>query len=207
MKSLMLYGLILAHSGFIYAQIKGDYISFEVRYPIPVGDNFINKGATDGYFGIVDLGVDYTILKVNNLGVGLMINSSVLKFSAFDVTLWTISPKVKIDYVINLNRIRLIPGAGFGYSNWRSYSKLPNFSVSGEPSGTSLDKTVQNALSFQAEAKVLFRKEKRINWYFEIAYEFTRLEKPEFPAEDSGFNRNIQLLYPGIGMIWMLKKE
>ena len=72
----------------------------------------------------------------------------------------------------------------------------------GEPMGTTSEKTNSDGLTFHSSTKLLFNSSKKINWYFQISYEFSKLEKPKLGSGDTKFNRNIHLLYPGIGIIW-----
>lgn len=44
MKRTIIISLILTIAISTFAQINTKNISFELRYPIPMGDNFINKG-------------------------------------------------------------------------------------------------------------------------------------------------------------------
>ena len=67
MKKTLSILFILIQINNLLAQINKDDIAFELRYPIPVGDNFLNKGLGDGYHGIVDIGVDYNFININNI--------------------------------------------------------------------------------------------------------------------------------------------
>ena len=192
-------------SASIYSQLHKD-LSFELRYPIPLGNNFINKAFDNGYSGIIDLGVDYSVIRYGKFSVGLTFNSALFRMSETDVTLWTLTPKIKVDFNVDFNKLSVIPRLGIGYSNWRTYAMMQYTNDSQEPTGTFLEKTIQNGLSVQASTKVLIKNNKKINWFIQLAYEFTKLEKPEAPAIDSKYNRNIHLVYPGIGLIWNFRK-
>jgi len=116
MRKLIIVGLVLFNSICSYSQINNENISFELRYPLPLGTNFINKA---GYLGLFDIGVDYNLIKTSGFGLGVLLNSSVLRFDENDLNLFVISPKLKAEYEISLNRLTIIPQIGIGYSNWR----------------------------------------------------------------------------------------
>lgn len=192
MRKLGFVLLILVQTNHLYSQINKSNIAFEIRYPTPIGHNFINS--TDfKYNGIVDIGIGYNFLKVKNLELGVLFNASILRFSITDVTLTTLSPKLKIDYKINVKRISIVPNVAVGYSNWRFNSSNYTENYSG--------------LTFKGGTKVVLNKNNRLNWYMLLAYEFTRLEKPSEPVQNSNYTRNIQILYPGIGVIWKYNGE
>ena len=208
MKKLLLFGLIIFQTISSYSQINTDKISFELRYPIPLGDNLLNKGFGDGYLGLIDIGVDYNVIETNRIGIGVLFNSSILRLSETDVTLFILSPKIKIDYEININKFSIIPQIGLGYSNWRF--RAPAIMMTdefGNPVEGEKYKENENGLTIKGGTKFVFNSSKNLNWYFQIAYEFTKLEKPDYGANDSKYNRNMHLLYPGIGLIWNFNKE
>jgi hypothetical protein len=207
MKKVVIF-LILFQVFSSYAQINTDNISFELRYPFPIGNNFINKAQDLGYTGLFDLGLDYNILNTFGIGVGVLFNASFLQLSQTDVNLMILSPKVKVEYEINLNKISIIPQIGVGYSNWRFQS--PGVTLTGE-SGNAyrLSGHIQNynGLSIKSITKFILNNDKRVKWYLNFSHEFTKLEKPEEPVENRNYNRNIHLIYPGIGMKWSFKDE
>jgi hypothetical protein len=174
----------------------------ELRYPIPIGNNFLNKSLGSGYLGLIDLGVDYNFIETNGLGIGILLNSSILRFSETDLTLLILSPKLKIEYAIKTDMISIIPQIGLGYSNWRF--RAPAITMNSE-FGEHIEfpkfKENKHGITVKGATKFLYNSNKNINWYFQLAYEFTKLEKPDNGANDSKHNRNMQLLYPGIGMI------
>lgn len=207
MKKITIIALILIITISSYSQINAENISFELRYPVPLGNNFIHEGYDNGYLGLIDFGVDYNIIKTNGLGIGVLLNSSVLRLSETDLTLLILSPKIKVEYEINLGRISIIPQFGIGYSNWRFRAPAMDYTDgSGNPVQGEELKQNENGLTLKGATKIVLNNYKRINWYINFAYEFTKLEKPEEPAENNKYTRNIHMLYPGIGMIWNFGK-
>jgi len=207
MKRLLFVLIILIPMNSLFSQINREEIAIDVRYPIPIGDNFLNNNSRGGYLGLVDIGIDYNLLKLNNFGIGFLINSTVLSFSKDDVTLIILSPKIKVDYKININKISIIPNIAIGYSNWQFRSSAKTFAVeNGIP--VQIDQAAEflNGITLKGGTKVVLNSTSRLNWYFQFAYEFTRLEKPD-NGIDSNYNRNMHILYPGIGVVWKFNKE
>ena len=207
MKRLLFVLIILIPMNSLFSQINREEIAIDVRYPIPIGDNFLNNNSRGGYLGLVDIGIDYNLLKLNNFGIGFLINSTVLSFSKNDVTLIILSPKIKVDYKININKISIIPNIAIGYSNWQFRSSAKTFAVeNGIP--VQIDQAAEflNGITLKGGTKVVLNSTSRLNWYFQFAYEFTRLEKTD-NGIDSNYNRNMHILYPGIGVVWKFNKK
>ena len=207
MKRLLFVLIILIPMNSLFSQINREEIAIDVRYPIPIGDNFLNNNSRGGYLGLVDIGIDYNLLKLNNFGIGFLINSTVLSFSKDDVTLIILSPKIKVDYKININKISIIPNIAIGYSNWQFRSSAKTFAVeNGIP--VQIDQAAEflNGITLKGGTKVVLNSTSRLNWYFQFTYEFTRLEKPD-NGIDSNYNRNMHILYPGIGVVWKFNKK
>lgn len=209
MKKLFLIGLIFLLPISSYAQINTDNVSFEIRYPIPSGDNFINKGfLSDGYSGLFDLGVGYNIIKTNGFGVGLLLNSSMLTFSETDMTLVILSPKIKVEYEVKINKFSIIPQIGIGYSNWRfTAPAILMYDAYGNPVEGEKYKENEYGLTVRGASKFVLNSSKKINWYVQFSYEYTKMNKQDNEFYDSKYNRNVHLLYPGVGMIWNFTKE
>ena len=207
MKKILIVLFILIPASTLFSQINREEIGIDVRYPIPIGDNFLNNNSRGGYIGLVDIGIDYNFIKLNNFGIGVLINSSVLRFSKNDVTLIILSPKIKVDYKININRISIIPNIAIGYSNWQFRSPAKVLGVeNGIPIQSEKYVDYSNGITFKGATKIMLNSNRQLNWYFQFAYEFTKLEKPH-NAVDSQYNRNMHILYPGVGVVWKFNKE
>lgn len=208
MKKVLFIVFIFIQISSLFAQLNRDDISFELRYPKPIGDNFIHKSMDEGYRGLADIGVDYTMFKINNLGIGVMLNASILSYSVTDVTLLILSPKLKMDYTIDYKKISIVPCMALGYSNWHFRSPgVEQYDKNGDPTGVYKYRENEAGFSFKGGTKIVFKSSSRISWYALLAYEFTKLEKPANPVLDSKFNRNIQLLYPGLGFIYKFRHD
>jgi hypothetical protein len=190
MRKILIIGLIILSASSTYSQLNTENISFELRYPVPIGDNFINKGFDNGYLGIIDFGVDYNIIKTKGFGIGLLLNTSVLRL-----------------YEIDLSKIIIIPQIGVGYSNWRFRAPAMTFTDEfGNPVQGEEYKLNENGLTLRGGSKIVLNTDSKVKWYINFTYEFTKLEKPDEPAEDTKHNRNIQIIYPGVGLTWNFGK-
>ena len=142
---------------------------------------------------------------MRNFEFGLLFNASFWNLEISDITLFMLTPKLKMDYILILKNIEIKPQIGFGYSNLR-FSQ-PDYLI-GEGNEEMTIKGVNenySGLSMSLASKILLNRSKKLNWYFEIAYEFTRCEKLNNDIVDNSYNRNIQLFYPRIGVIWNFK--
>jgi len=166
-------------------------LNFDLRYPIPVGKNFMNSNDLgSGYKGIIDAGAGIDVFEVRNFSVGFQLNVSVLSLSVSDLTATGITPKITASYDFRRGNISIIPQAALGYSNLRF--KSGDFLRS------------ENGISMEVSLKMVLRSSRRLNLYLQGAYQHTRLEKPRHGEIDSDFNRNISTFYPGIGVLWKL---
>jgi hypothetical protein len=41
-----------------------------------------------------------------------------------------------------------------------------------------------------------------VDWFLQGSWSFTRLEKPKDGTLNSDYNRNISIVYPGLGLVW-----
>jgi hypothetical protein len=206
MKKAFAIMIILIQMNNLFSQINKDDLAFELRYPIPMGDNFLNKGFGDGYSGIDDLGVDFNLLKINKLGVEILLNTSFLRLPESDMNLIILNPKIKIDYKINFNNISVVPNVAVGYSNWQLRATVLTHESPIDPVQKEEIKEYYGGISYRGATKIVWNNNKRLNWYIQLAYEFTKLEESENSGADSEYNRNVHILYPGNGLIWKFNK-
>lgn len=178
-------------------------ISIKFGYPIPVGHSFLNSKKSEfKYKGVADIGIDYSFYRMKNFEIGLLFNAMFLNLDISNVRLMMLSPKLKIDYILNMNIVEIKPQVSFGYSNWRI--RQPDYQVGEGNEEMTIEgiKTNYDGLSVMLATKISLNTEKRINWFLEFAYELTRLEKPNENIVDNSYNRNLQLIYPRAGLIW-----
>jgi len=206
MKTRSLIVLAILQVNLLYSQINKEDIAFELRYPIPVGDNFVNKGLDKGYTGIIDYGIDYNVVKMKNFRVGIIVNTSYLKQTTSEVDLRIISPKIKCEYNYELSKISIIPQVALGYSKLHFHAKATTIQIDDQIFDIPEEESTESGLALKAGTKVVYNSHKTIQWYCSLAYEFTKLEKPSDGQGDTAFNRNIGLLYSGVGVIWTFNK-
>lgn len=176
-----------------FSQLRGSNLSLILGYPIPVGHNFVNKDSGNGFTGIADIGLDYTVLKANQFNVGILMNASFLKFKPLDISLNNLSPKVKIGYIVQLKKIVIQPQLAIGYSYFRFTGPVINGSLFNESVG---------GISAKASTKVILNNERKINYYLSLAYELNRIGKLTTDTPDTNYNRYIQFVTPGAGILW-----
>lgn len=193
MKKLVIVLLILTQVTTAFSQTNKRDIAFELRCPIPTGNNFLNEAFGKGYIGITDIGVDYSVFKKGNWSFGILNNTSLLTLPPSEVTLLIVSPKIKIDYSISFGKVSFTPNIALGYSSWRfkSHNDIDSY------------KENQDGFTCKAGSKLVLNCNNHINLYLQIAYEYTKLELLD-NSQDYKYNRNIEVLYPGFGVIWKL---
>ncbi len=206
MKQIVYTLIFWLNTTFAFSQFQNE-IEATIRYPIPVGDNFINKGGGKGYTGFFDIELGYNPFKFGEFNVGVTVNSSWLKLSVTDLSLTILSPKIKLAYTSKFDKIWIIPTFGIGYSYLEfKTGELIVHDELGNLVNLGKFKESQNGISFMLGTKVVFNTGNKLKWYASCAYEFTRLEKPNSPTVNSSFNRNLQMLYPGVGLMWSFTK-
>ena len=185
-----------------FSQISNGDVSFELRYPKPVGDNFLSN-----YTGIIDAGIDYSANNSKKFTIGATFNSSFLngEFPFADVKLLILSPKFKLQYKINLKNSAIVSNVALGYSNFKFFETYNFTDVNANPIGPSTAIKNENGISLKASSKIVFNYSKRWSWFIQLSYEFTRLAKP-MAAMDVSYNRNVHLIYPGVGITFRFKK-
>lgn len=201
-----LFSVLIINS---FSQLN-ESIAIKIGYPVVVGNNFLNNKNSEyknensefKYKGVADIGIDYSFYRMKNLEFGLLFNATFLSLDISNVNLMMLTPKLKMDYNLNINKVEIKPQISFGYSNWRFTQ--PDYQI-GEGNEEMTIKGINvnyNGLSVMFANKLSWNMNKRINCYLEFAYEFTRLEKPNNNIIDNSHNRNLQLFYPRVGIIW-----
>jgi len=174
--------------------ISSQELLFELRYPVPFGDNFLNSDllGSSGYNGIMDIGAAYKIADISDFGFGISYNTSLFSHPVTDVSIWTIMPKAFMEYSLQMKRLSISPHIGIGYSHW--IYKIPDYS-----------NMTDNGFSLNLSAKALINNDKKVQFFILAAYEFTRFGKSDDEV-DISFNRNVHIFYPGAGITWNMGK-
>lgn len=186
---IILFFLIYNHS--VSGQDVRRNINLEVRYPIPIGNNYIN----DNYSGLFDLGIDYNLflLPFLNAQCGIKIHTSFLNMRNSNIDLIIFEPKFKYEYYKWLNdKVYFMSNTAIGYSFWHPKDIATN--------------NRQSGLNIELQSKLLIETKTKFRYYFFIAYEFTKFNKKK-SILDTKYYRNAHLLYPGIGFEIKLTKK
>ncbi|MDH7448231.1 outer membrane protein [Aquimarina sp. 2201CG14-23] len=158
-------------------------ISFELNYPIPLGDNFIGES----YTGIIDAGVDYKFVNLSPVKIGASLNGGILinnKSDIFKTTAYTIQPRLFGE--LNIESIeKLRPSVGIGYT-------IMFFDVSGTDTTESTDTQSGFNLNFGV-AYDIYKK-----FFVQFQYDFVKLGAQD-NLPDISFNTNIHLIKVGVG--------
>ena len=157
---------------------QNNKLSLDLNYNTPIGDNFIGKF----YNGILDIGAKYYFLEVSNFDFGLSGNFGLMNASIFnnDIITFMIKPRISIETKF----WKLQPYIGIGYS----------FFIFDIDTDEELDKTKDGPnLNFGVKINILH------NIYLNASYDFIKF-RHEGPADNSNYNRNVQILNFGIGI-------
>ena len=197
----------LLQTTFLFSQESKNNLFLEVRYPKTFGD--INKGfaGSNKYIGLIDLGLDYKFFEINNWGVGINLNTSFLKLSETSTHLTILSPKLTMDYALPIDNKVFITQFGIGYANWRLRDSELITGQIGNPSQNEEFKQNENGLAIKVATKLVLNNNKKINWYLQLAYELTKLKNADDLSNGYIFDGNMQVLYPGFGIVWNLKNK
>lgn len=192
-KLIIIIGILLiSNIEITYSHEKSKSLFIEIRYPTPLGNNFLNKGPDNGYLGIFDIGIGYKFLNFQELRFDVSFNTSQLRLSQAEVTLTTLNPQFGIQYLININKLLIFPKLGVGYTNWRfrSPSKTLN-DEQGRPYRIDSYKENTNGINIEGSISIEASLNRHLDGYVSLSYYFTRLEKPNPPVENVSYNRGI----------------
>ncbi len=209
MRKLLVTSVLLLLTMSLSAQVN-ESISVKLGYPVPVGNNFLNGSKPNlKYKGIADIGIDYSFYRINNLEVGILFNTMFLRLDMSDVNLMMLSPKLKLDYNINLKHMAIKPQLNVGYSHWqiRQDDYLIYTGEDDEYMVIGGANENYNGFSVGLASKIMLNTSHRLNWYLEVTYEFSRLEKPSNNVVNNSYNRNLGMVYSRIGVVWNFKKS
>lgn len=203
MKKLFITGVFLFLSVSTFAQGRLSKVSVGLSKPVPTGDNFINKNTGGGYNGLIDIGIGYNFLQKENWGVGILLNGVFLNLSEINEDVMVLSPKLRFEYIYTRNKISFAPEIAFGFSNWRFRTRDAEFTLD-EP--RTLEKYNHLGITVRGGARLIYDTHDSYSLFLQFYYEFTRLEEKFGGELDSDFRRNIEMMYPGVGITWYFKR-
>lgn len=203
MKKLFLTGVFLFLSVPLLAQGRISQVSVGLSKPVPTGNNFINKNSEGGYTGLVDIGIGYNFIQKEVWGIGILLTGTFLNLAEINEDVMVLSPKLRFEYIYKRKRISLAPEIAFGFSNWRFRTKGAEFTLD-EP--RALEKYNHLGLTVRGGAKLIFDANDSFSWFIQFSYEYTKLEEKFGGELDSSFRREIEMMYPGIGITWFFNR-
>jgi len=167
-------------------------ISVELSYPLPAGDNFIQRS----YNGIVDAGVKVRFFDVGSFRFGMAFNTTVLvnknevdtRPLTVNITAFGLQPKAFAE----LNSPFLVgfrPNVGLGYSFFV-------FSIESDALGdfgTAIENETQRGVNFHLGLAYDFTE----RFFLQVQYDFTKLNVENIP--DIPFNSDVNLFKIGVG--------
>lgn len=190
MKYRFLLIVILFYGVNLYSQDQK--FSLEASYPLTIDNNFIG----DRSFGVIDLGIKYSVVNLEVLNIGLGVNGGVLVDNTnqanfpldFKRTIYTIQPKVFGEF--NLRNItKLHPFVNLGYSFVR-------ISLSGANNGQNVSGFSETLGGVNVGLGVKYDLFSRV--FLLAQYDFSKLDPGNAP--DTSYNTNFSLLKIGVGL-------
>ncbi|NRT15759.1 opacity protein-like surface antigen [Flavobacterium sp. 28A] len=187
-KLLLAFLLILSIKSFS----QDSKISIEMHYPIPIGQNFIEKS----YNGIIDIGAKYRFTEIKNINIGASINGGILVNNTndsnvdqnFKVKSYLIQPKIFAELKIE-SISKLHPFVGFGYT-------FMIFDVSGTNNGFDVSSSGKTESGINANFGVSYDITNKI--FIDIQYDYVKLQVDK-ETPNTTFNTNVNLLKIGLG--------
>ena len=192
MKQKLLLALLLIFSIKLFSQ--NSKFSLELNYPIPIGENFIEKN----YNGIIDLGLKYRFTDLSFLNIGASLNAGILKNSKedrvqpFDVTTFVIQPRIFAE-LDSESLTKFHPSIGLGYT-------FMSFNTSGidilNPDNPNSSSSSQTESGINLILGVAYDITKKL--FTQVQYDFIKIGVDN-EVPDTKYNRNINILKIGLG--------
>ena len=196
-KSLFIFILLVVQKS--YSQD----ISFTASYPIALGNSFTNNSDQQVLKGKFDIGINYTILKINNIGLGISMNLSNMVNNELveSTSLVTFRPKVFSSYAYRIKNIALVPKIGVGYS-WYNFIIQDIYLI--DPDSKPFNIIKYSGFSIYGDLKAMLYRSRKFLWHVKLNYEYSYLTKYNISKYSLPIS-HIHLIYPGIGVTWLLE--
>lgn len=202
-KEFWIIGMILMITAPCFSQTKTGDMSVRLDYPIPVGHHFVNKGFETGYIGIANIGIDYCFMKKQHFVFDLILDAGALILPKHEIIGAAVSPKIGMGYHLDLDNISIVPHIGVGYAYWRFSAPERTFTDAyGNLIFEEKSRIHHHGLTLRSGLKFIFNSKDKFQWFIHFNYDFTRLFLLDNSTTDNSYNRNIQIFYPGIGLIY-----
>jgi opacity protein-like surface antigen len=183
MKQKLLLALLLIFS--IKSFSQNSKFSLELNYPIPIGENFIEKN----YNGITDL----SFLNIGaSLNAGILKNSKEDRVQPFDVTTFVIQPRIFAE-LDSESLTKFHPSIGLGYT-------FMSFNTSGidilNPDNPNSSSSSQTESGINLILGVAYDITKKL--FTQVQYDFIKIGVDN-EVPNTKYNRNINILKIGLG--------
>ena len=174
---------------FYCLQGQSSNFNVEVSYPLPVGNNFIQRN----YYGIIDLGAGYRFARPNPVSIGVSFHGSVLKINNIDdigingvrVNSYWFKPRIFAELTQEVLG-GFQPSLGLGYS-FLSFDVIEEDLGNQDSTEAGFNLNVGLAYNF---SKLLYAK---------FQYDFIKLGLDD-DIPDISYNNSIHVLYLGLGI-------
>lgn len=199
---IILISFLSLESSYVYPQSE-NILFMEIKYPFPAGQNFLSSAYDYGYTGFFKSDMGYERKIGDKLGVGASFSTAYLKMFETNMNLVVLCPTIKGFYYfpVESEQNRVIQIIEVGYSAWNFFTNDLKLSsdttIVTDQDGRYRDS--RNGFTIGSSTKVSYFISERISIYFIFHFSFYRLvaEKAE---ERVGFNQNVAILSPGIGI-------
>jgi hypothetical protein len=174
-----------------------------VKYPIPAGTNFLSNSYDDGYTGFLSSSVGYGRKIGEKFGAGGAFSTTYLRLLETNMNAVVLCPTVQGFYYfpVERERNRVTQMIEIGYSFWSFFSndlKFPSDStIVTDPDGHY--KENRHGFTLGSSTKISYVISDRISIDFIIQLNFHRLKAIK-TEERSGYNQNVAILFPGLGI-------
>lgn len=181
----------------------GNRIFLEIKYPIPTGTNFLNNAYYYGYTGFFNTNLGYSRKLGDQFGVGGAFGTTYLRLLKTNMNNIILSPTVQGYYYFPVERERnkVTQMIEIGYSFWSFFSNNLNYpadsTIVTDPEGHYHEN--RHGFVLGTSTKVSYVISERVSIDFIIELNFHRL-KAINREERSGYNQNVAILFPGLGI-------
>lgn len=185
-----------------YSQ-TGNKIFFEIKYPLPAGANFLSKAYDNGYTGFFSSSLGYCRKIGVQFGAGGAFGTTFLRLLETNMNAVVLCPAVQGFYYfpVEMERNKVTQMIEIGYSFWHFFSndlKFPaDSTIIAEQNGHYHEN--RHGFALGSSTKISYFISDRVSIDFIIELNFHRLKAIK-TEERSGYNQNVAILYPGVGI-------
>jgi hypothetical protein len=178
-------------------------IFLEIKYPVPAGANFLTSAYYDGYTGFFDARLGYGRKFSDQFGAGAAFNTTFLRLPETNMNAMVLCPALQGFYYFPVERKRnkVTQMIEIGYSFWSFFTDNLNFpsdsSIVTNPDGHYRER--RHGFTLGSSTKVSYFISDRISIDFIIELNFHRIRAIK-KEERSGYNQNVAIIYPGLGI-------